>query len=398
MPWLILLADLVALCALPLSLWAARRAMPDGTSHVRSAGWQHTGRWARSGSMVILTGIVLTPLVLLNIRLLETPLETVSYAVANNAESIQLAPVQSCPNSSDVVLTVTIRHLDFIQDTAAADVTLCVGDQALKDLRISATGVRPLAQQRTSHINKSILSATFGVTYEGSLPEVLWARPISIGSILTQTNPLSGARDPVNVGSIALPVLGNAGDYPFDSYSAAGNWFVTLPSGTTIVSGGGIRLLYVVTPTILAAPGAGNLAWRWGHVPSLGLVVQGNRDVSGKLFVCLIVVLPFLLFLGLMASVRPVVNDAGRHRFPAELLAGVGAFLLAVLPVRAVLVPSDISQLTLVDYALGTEMSIMVAASLMLLVAGSRTTRESHEGSEQESGAASEDGEEQGGN
>ena len=44
---------------------------------------------------------------------------------------------------------------------------------------------------------------------------------------------------------------------------------------------------------------------------------------------------------------------------------------MAVIPVRAVLVPSDISQTTVIDYILGTEMAVMVASSLMIVVAGS---------------------------
>jgi hypothetical protein len=51
------------------------------------------------------------------------------------------------------------------------------------------------------------------------------------------------------------------------------------------------------------------------------------------------------------------------------LLVGVGAFLLALIPVRAVLVPAEISQITVTDYILGTEMAVMVAASLILVLA-----------------------------
>ena len=47
---------------------------------------------------------------------------------------------------------------------------------------------------------------------------------------------------------------------------------------------------------------------------------------------------------------------------------GVGAFLLAVLPVRAVLVPPDISGLTVVDYVLGSEMIVMVVAALLIVI------------------------------
>jgi len=54
---------------------------------------------------------------------------------------------------------------------------------------------------------------------------------------------------------------------------------------------------------------------------------------------------------------------------PGELLIGLGAFVLVVLPIRAVLVPSDVSGLTVVDYALGAEMAVMVVITLMLALA-----------------------------
>ena len=50
----------------------------------------------------------------------------------------------------------------------------------------------------------------------------------------------------------------------------------------------------------------------------------------------------------------------------ADYFVLVGAFLLAILPVRVVLVPTDVSGLTLVDYVLGAEMSLIVSATLLV--------------------------------
>jgi hypothetical protein len=54
-----------------------------------------------------------------------------------------------------------------------------------------------------------------------------------------------------------------------------------------------------------------------------------------------------------------------RHRTGSlvspEGIAGVAAVLLAILPIRLILVPGEISDLTLVDYWLGFEMAVLAA-------------------------------------
>jgi hypothetical protein len=150
---------------------------------------------------------------------------------------------------------------------------------------------------------------------------------------------------------------------------------VTPPAGTYIMDKGSIRTAYIISPMVAATPNAGNLTWHWGQVQSIGDVIKANRALSTQVFVSLIATLPLLLFVGLLALVRPIANNPEQRRFPAELLVGVGAFLLAVIPVRTVLVPAEISQLTVVDYILGTEMTVMVAASLMIVFAGSISLR-----------------------
>jgi len=193
--------------------------------------------------------------------------------------------------------------------------------------------------------------------------------------MLKQREPFSQrVREPIHIGTLTLPLLGSADDYPFDDYAAAGNWTVTVPDGTEIVFPGSIRIAYLLTPRIVMSPGAADLKWRWGNVPSIGLALEASRSISSQLFICVIVLLPLLLFLSVLLTLMPRRVRQGRAsgRFPAELLVGVGAFLLAVLPVRAVLVPSNIPRLTVVDYALGTEMAVMVAATLMLGLASAQ--------------------------
>jgi hypothetical protein len=56
-----------------------------------------------------------------------------------------------------------------------------------------------------------------------------------------------------------------------------------------------------------------------------------------------------------------------RNILEAGLVVGVAAFLIAMLPIRTVLVPAEITGFTLVDYALGCEMATMVAATLTIV-------------------------------
>jgi hypothetical protein len=48
-----------------------------------------------------------------------------------------------------------------------------------------------------------------------------------------------------------------------------------------------------------------------------------------------------------------------------EVIVGVAAILLAILPIRAVLVPSDITVLTLVDLALACEIAALAAGTAL---------------------------------
>ena len=122
---------------------------------------------------------------------------------------------------------------------------------------------------------------------------------------------------------------------------------------------------------VTATPDADNIAWRWGEQQGPGDIIQANRILTVKVFVLLIAMLPLVLFGGLLILLRQLMADPNRERFPVELLVGVGVFLLAIIPIRAVLVPSDITQTTMVDYILGTEMAVIISSSLMIVLAGS---------------------------
>jgi hypothetical protein len=359
-----------------ISSWLiANRAVPKAVSsdHAPPRRSMHLFQIA---CQIVLTVIALVPLVFLNILLIGAPFQTVTYNGLGRADNAQLQNQADCTDLSGVELALTIRSLDSAQDTANVDITLCVGDQVLRNLTVEGSGARPFSKGFTvSRINMSFWGSAFRVSYEGSLPETSLTRTVTIQSILEQSNP-SALRGPVDLGVISMPVLGNVVSYPFDSYSMAGLWVVSPPPGMAVTSSEGIRFSWAPPPLAVATtPDAGNLAWHWGDVQSLGDVIEASRILPIKAFVFLIAGLPLLLFIGLLALIRPVVADADRRRFPAELLAGVGAFLLAIIPVRTVLVPTDISQITVTDYILGAEMAVIVAASLIIVSGRSMNPR-----------------------
>ncbi len=376
MQLLIIFVEIVAFIALPLSLWVAKKSTAGAPSIIKHPDWRHGRWWTTIAAYPVLIAVALTPLLLLAGRLLLIPTQTVSYNVHRVIHDARLESVVSCPTSAQAVLALTLHNADVAQDTVEADASLCVGDQALRHLQFTATGVLPFAQGiKQQPTNKRALRATFAVIYDGSLPEMAWTRQVSISEMLKQREPLSRDREPIHVGTLTLPLLGNPGDYPLDTYSTAGLWVVQVPNRMQIVFPGSVRLSYIVTPRISVSPGTADLKWRWDNTSDAGLVLEASRSFPSQLFIIILLLLPILLFLGLLLTLIPrsAHESHTSSRLPTELLVGVGAFLLAVLPVRAVLVPSDVPRLTVVDYVLGTEMAVMVAATLILAIARMQT-------------------------
>lgn len=193
-------------------------------------------------------------------------------------------------------------------------------------------GVRPLANGLVpSPENADFLRSSFRISCYEATPQTYMTRSVTVSSILEQTDPTSEIRNPVDLGVITVPLYGNVISYPFDGYSAAGDWQVFPPPGTAISNSEGIRLSWTPPVVVAATPDSDNLAWRTSSPQSSSHAIEASRIPFVKFFVCLIAGLPLLLFAGLLALVWPLANDPERRRFPAELLVVVGAFLLADL-------------------------------------------------------------------
>lgn len=131
-----------------------------------------------------------------------------------------------------------------------------------------------------------------------------------------------------------MPIFGNAVSYP------TGQWDVSAPAGMEDITSSSIGDDWTPQIVVVATPNADNIAWRFAQ-ESL-FIIEASRISSVQVFV-LISILPLLLFFGLLALalLRSFISGPNRDRFPAELVIGLDAFLLAIIPVRAVLVPSE---------------------------------------------------------
>jgi hypothetical protein len=89
------------------------------------------------------------------------------------------------------------------------------------------------------------------------------------------------------------------------------------------------------------------------------LTVRLHRTAATQVYVVVVALIPLLLGL-LLLIVFSMGHRTGSLVGP-EGIAGVAAVLLAILPIRFVLVPGEISDLTLVDYWLGFEMAALAA-------------------------------------
>lgn len=376
---LLICVEALAAVTLLVSFWPLIRLKSGAvTKGDASSRWRNVLRWGTVCCRVFLVALALTPAVLLVYRLSLIPTETVSYNVYHSIPNARLESSGSCPSGTGSTLILTIRNVDVAQDIIEANVSLCVGSQALRHLEFPGGDRFPLAHAIRNHIlSERVTQATFAVTYEGFLPEVSLTREVRIGSILRSSDPLSGGMAPVNVGVWTMPLLGDSSDYPLDTYTTSGLWTIEVPSGTQILFPDSVRDSYIVTPQISVNPGTADLEWHWGSPPNSGWALVASRAFPNEVFIFVLLLLPILLFLGVLLILISRKTNSGLEggRLPGELVIGVGAFLVALLPVRAVLVPPNVPQFTFVDYVLGTEMAVIVAATLILATMGTRFTK-----------------------
>jgi hypothetical protein len=380
---------LITLCVIYVVAVALVLSRQIANKIVGRPDWGRMGRRRRVIARVGLGMVALIPLALLLGRLwLGTPFLIGPYNVQGSsvpdARGVYDQPCMAQQN----VLILTMHGTDVVQDTVKVDVALCVGDQTLRQLTLLATGMQPFANAVFScgnvialNISRGVLQAAFKVLYEGYFPAQIWIGQVSISQFITssvnKSCPYQLFREPIYVGTLALALNGNADNYPLDGYWAKGDWSLLIPDGMYLSGSPDSSLPDIpVVTRILTSPGGAELNWRSDaestpSTPANGGTLEATRSFPNQLFIVVLILLPLLLFIGALWTLRSrAAHDSKEDdRLPPEVLIGVGTFLLAVFPIRTVLVPPDISRLTIVDYVLGSEMAVMVAATLWIALA-----------------------------
>jgi hypothetical protein len=269
-------------------------------------------------------------------------------------------------------LVLVVRHFDPQSGAVTVQPWFCMSPQVLNWL------VQTLAKQDHDVVHVPIPP----MLYSGRLPRAVGDTRIGLSyttapgqtpvnpAVLWQSTTLrtlvSGGGRFVPLGQMTFPGTLETSRYPFDWYATQGSLIFTTgdypgPSVVPTTIGGedvkhsiGVLRDADIAPLTLKAA-----------VQSDGLILVLERPGRIRLFVIATAAIPLLLtcllLIVLVGSWRetPIRRREKPNRIGIEILVGVAAILLAVLPIRAVLVPAGFVGVTLVDYGLGFEMAFL---------------------------------------
>lgn len=267
----------------------------------------------------------------------------------------------------DVVIELQLRRLDLREDTITVAPTLCIPDATLLDFAAplhpddvfgpSVSVMRPdggpmgSPAVRPRYENVGIRLLVFdgdpGVAHERDMPLKLL-----YGSGFDYLNFVGYRVQSVRPFSVTLD--GKDEDYPFDVYStdiAATAYVYGAVRRSAISRGDPFEIPARVEPAVDADLRGYRVVDGHGSDPS-DFTIRVSRARETQEYVLALLLIPLLL-IAVLARARQ-----GR-RGGSENIVGAAAVMLALLPIRAVLVPSDIGSLTLVDSALGVEVALL---------------------------------------
>jgi hypothetical protein len=290
---------------------------------------------------------------------------------------------RECFRGTRPVVHLEVTSHDAQSATMTLNAELCMPEEALVNLHDPsgkplvhvlppASHLPPLqATKQGQHVYLQL--ALFKNFFTGELPE-------SFGSVPLTAFLLPGV-ELVNLGNLTVPAQGNQARYAWDTYGV--NRFIYLFLGSfqqpaLFVQRGfrGVQEAPEIVPVkveVYQAPAVAPLALEAHEEEtelkpdtgmSLGLSLQLHRTSLTKAYVILILAIPLILevlLVGFLFRRRREAQQQQQQQPGFETLAGVAAVLFAILPIRLVLVPSGIDELTLVDFILGLEMAVLVA-------------------------------------
>ena len=285
-------------------------------------------RTATAVVLAAIVGLAAIPLFVIVSTWLSVPSASVQLVHAASVPDARASQDKPCrPNQ--LTLFLHLSKLDITNESLELDVSGCVGWR-----------------------DASLVSARRGPAQTIALVAGLDST-LSLG-----LNKLNGA--PQHLGAVSIPIDGDSRRYPLDVYRT------TIPLSIATTS----QALYqALTIQVRADPGVGGFDWSFAKPTpaytftpnrrravsiSQPLAVKAARPTVTRLFVLCLVLVPAIL-IGLAA---PVLRKKART---VEGLFGAASIMLAILPIRTVLVPGEIGSLTLVDFVLGTEMALLAA-------------------------------------
>jgi hypothetical protein len=280
-------------------------------------------------------------------------------------------------------LTLVVKRLDTAARTMTVEYYLCVPYRLqlrMTHLKLSGTAE---AQEKIlvgkarmspweSKLHRRYESTPVGVITEDSEPSLSTIQ-LEESSAIPHTALVNLLHDNighehrrwtpvVDLGSETYPIASAPRRYPFDWY-ALKVWLRVdfFPYFYGLVRGkeGFPFRLYSVLAGPTYAPLNLKVSTEYTRDLEHGVFFEFTHGGATRLYVIVIALIPLVLELLLcIVFVRLRRSD---RQLGLEAIAGVAAVLLAILPIRAVLVPQTAVELTLVDYILGFEMAALAA-------------------------------------
>jgi hypothetical protein len=281
-----------------------------------------------------------------------------------------------CPNPQPTaVAEVSLHSIDVVVGLIGDGVSLCIPPSLLTELRSAGRLGQPVFREVEHHIVVVPRFAHLAMTVQiyGLLTGALRTR-VPFTRLATSTMEprffyeQPGERTPsggeesipahLYLENVQLPISGYPENFPLDTYVIGGQMGISLPSGVTLPtspSGTSTTLPLSVVPTV----STGLRGFRFIDFTEDGrdgteIHVHVRRSAQAILFSFSLALVPILLMVVLFIVARTTRQAKG-----LDFLIGSAAILFAVLPIRAVLVPSGLSTLTLIDYLLGWEVGIL---------------------------------------
>jgi hypothetical protein len=251
-----------------------------------------------------------------------------------------------CDSDHEPVVELWLAQLNVSSDTLRVRPTLCLPGEVLRRLRFHGRVLRFRRDRGQLNVPARLKVL---MTFTG---DQLAIRTVKFTALTPQApGGLTAGPGPFNL------TLGGNGpqSYPLDDYATAVGVNLHWPVGITITGPNGPH----DSPgkiVVYASPHLRDTRTVVASNPSPRYVtVEVRRSLSTVVFV--FALLTALAALTLSLAIARWQSTEGPRG--VEMLVGVAAILVALLPVRSVLVPADISTLTLVDLLLGTLMTAL---------------------------------------